>query len=42
MDMEHGLLLNFAVSTLQVKRVLATGGPIPGFLASLEVPSGSP
>ena len=44
MGMEHGLLMNFAAPTLQVKRVMATGGPnpLPGFQASLEVPSGSP
>jgi GxxExxY protein len=44
MGMEHGLLINFAAPTLQVRRVIATAGPQPhppGFLASLEIPSGS-
>jgi GxxExxY protein len=44
MGMEHGLLMNFAAPTLQVKRVIATAGPqqrFPGFVASLEVPSGT-
>lgn len=38
--LEHGLLMNFAAPTLQVKRVIATAGPqpLPGFLASLAIP----
>lgn len=33
---DHGLIMNFAGSTLQVKRVAASSGPksVPGFLAS--------
>lgn len=44
MGMDHGLLMNFAAPTLQVKRVIASAGPqqgIPGFLRSLEVSSGT-
>ena len=37
--LEHGLLMNFAAPTLQVKRVIVSAGPraLPGFLASLEI-----
>ena len=40
---EHGLILNFAKPTLEIKRVIASHGPtmtswLPDFLASLEAP----
>ncbi|HEX7501245.1 MAG TPA: GxxExxY protein [Polyangia bacterium] len=35
---EHGLILNFAKPTLEIKRVIASQRPHHDFLASLEAP----
>jgi len=35
--LEHGLLMNFAAATLEVRRVLASRPSVPGFLASSAI-----